>query len=354
MWSVVFLVSISQGMFFLVLLSISGKYRTRATLYLCLLMVLFVITNLDYYVIAAELYWSIPGLFGISNGLMLLMGPLLYLYARSLMDHRPHSWRDLVHAIPYIVFFFISLPVYLLPAGDKIGFIRQFIAGNIYLRTVDYWIFSLQVIHFGLYMIAVRRFYRGIVNKSAWVTGVAVLLVSYGIVVAGLVGVVFVTGRYSVVANYIYTITSSLILYLVTGYALLNPGVAFETFRRQRKPLDNMAVGEYWEKLIRLMETDKVFTRSELKLGDLAGMVGLTSHQLSQLINQQTGRSFSDFVNHYRVEEFKQRIAKGDDERFTLVGLALEIGFNSKTAFNSTFKKITGTTPSEYRKSAGN
>jgi AraC-like DNA-binding protein len=98
------------------------------------------------------------------------------------------------------------------------------------------------------------------------------------------------------------------------------------------------------------MEKDKVFVNAEMKLQDVAQMVDLTPHQLSQLINERSGSSFSDFLNRYRVEEFKIRIVQPESDHLTLIGLALEIGFNSKTSFNNTFKRFTGLTPSEYKK----
>jgi AraC-like DNA-binding protein len=66
------------------------------------------------------------------------------------------------------------------------------------------------------------------------------------------------------------------------------------------------------------------------------------------VINQREGKHFYDFVNTYRIEEFKEMIAARKNLQFTLLSIALDCGFSSKTSFNRYFKKATGQTPSEY------
>jgi AraC-like DNA-binding protein len=106
---------------------------------------------------------------------------------------------------------------------------------------------------------------------------------------------------------------------------------------------------KYLQKLNALMNEEKIFTNPDLKLSSLAEELGLPSHQLSKLINEKFGKSFSDLVNEYRVKEFIKRLNETQYETFTIYGIALDVGFNSKSSFNSAFKKITGMTPSEYK-----
>ncbi|MEO1714227.1 MAG: helix-turn-helix domain-containing protein, partial [Bacteroidota bacterium] len=72
--------------------------------------------------------------------------------------------------------------------------------------------------------------------------------------------------------------------------------------------------------------------------------------EVSQAINQGLDCSFIDFVNQYRVQAFKERVEKGEASHLSLLGLALESGFNSKSTFNRVFKKLEGISPSEYQK----
>ncbi len=98
----------------------------------------------------------------------------------------------------------------------------------------------------------------------------------------------------------------------------------------------------------RFMAAERPFLQADLTLGDLARQLDLPTTQLSHLINAGFGKNFSDFVNGYRVEAVKRLLQEGAGDRLTLLGVALECGFNSKATFNRTFKKVTSQTPSEY------
>jgi AraC-like DNA-binding protein len=97
------------------------------------------------------------------------------------------------------------------------------------------------------------------------------------------------------------------------------------------------------------MENEKPFHDLELTLTSLATQVEIGRNQLSELINSGTGGNFYDFVNKYRVEEVKQLMENPKFKDYTLLAIAFEAGFPSKSTFNSIFKKFTGLTPSEYR-----
>lgn len=103
-------------------------------------------------------------------------------------------------------------------------------------------------------------------------------------------------------------------------------------------------------KLAKIMEEEKPFLNPKLNLAELADMMDTTPHNLSKVINEGFGKNFFDFVNTYRVEEFKLMIQQNAHKNQTLLAIALEVGFNSKTAFNRSFKKLTDTTPGKYLK----
>ncbi|MFQ5570150.1 MAG: helix-turn-helix domain-containing protein, partial [Rhodothermales bacterium] len=105
---------------------------------------------------------------------------------------------------------------------------------------------------------------------------------------------------------------------------------------------------QYARHLLALMESERSYLNSKLSLQELAGLLGLSTHQVSQVINQEFGESFYDFVNRHRMEAFKRAIAEGRHRRFTLLSIAYDCGFNSKASFNRVFKKFTGRTPTQY------
>ncbi|MFD2574489.1 helix-turn-helix domain-containing protein [Spirosoma soli] len=96
------------------------------------------------------------------------------------------------------------------------------------------------------------------------------------------------------------------------------------------------------------MDEHKPYTNPNLTIHELASGVKLPPHVLSKVINDGFGKNFFDFVNQYRVEELKRRMDDPKSKSYTLLSLAFEVGFNSKTAFNRAFKKLTNQTPKEY------
>ena len=99
-----------------------------------------------------------------------------------------------------------------------------------------------------------------------------------------------------------------------------------------------------------IMKTQKPYTNPDLKSSDLARMAGTTGHALSFVFNQYLKKSYYDYINEFRVEEFK-RLAAEESDRYTLSAMAEKCGFSSRASFFRHFKSIAGMTPSEYVKS---
>ena len=102
------------------------------------------------------------------------------------------------------------------------------------------------------------------------------------------------------------------------------------------------------ETLIHYVTTEKPYVQSRLSLQDLAQALDMPVRHLSQVINEHLDQTFYDFVNRYRVEEFKKRIVDPRYKNYTVLSIALDCGFNSKSSFNRIFKKVEGCTPTEY------
>ncbi len=109
-----------------------------------------------------------------------------------------------------------------------------------------------------------------------------------------------------------------------------------------------------YEKLNRYMQDEKPYMKKDLKIGDLADSLDTSSHSLSYLFNQHLNISYYDFVNDWRITEFKKLVAEDTSSKYTLDVLADLCGFSSRTSFFRSFKKSTGITPNEYIKSLKN
>lgn len=129
------------------------------------------------------------------------------------------------------------------------------------------------------------------------------------------------------------------------------PSTGTPVKRYEKSSLDTTLMGDYEKQLYKYIEKSKAYLNPELCLEELAQQVKIPKHHLTQVLNERINKSFYVFVNEYRIQEAVKRL--NDIKRdINILSLAFECGFNSKSSFNNYFKKVTGYTPSAYRKMA--
>jgi AraC-like DNA-binding protein len=116
-----------------------------------------------------------------------------------------------------------------------------------------------------------------------------------------------------------------------------------------RSLLRGLDVDTVMRKLESLMTDQNIYRDDSINLADTAAGLDITHHQLSQLLNERLNMNFNTYINSYRIEEAKKLLIANPDR--TVLTIAYEVGFNSKSSFYESFTKITGITPVEYRKS---
>lgn len=120
--------------------------------------------------------------------------------------------------------------------------------------------------------------------------------------------------------------------------------------QKKKALLDEAAAADYKTKLQELLETEKPYLNSDVSLRSLAVELGIHPNQLSWLLNDGFGKNFNEFINQYRIAEFKSLAQLPENANLTIMAIAYDCGFNSKTVFNTYFKKETGTTPRQFLK----
>lgn len=120
--------------------------------------------------------------------------------------------------------------------------------------------------------------------------------------------------------------------------------------KKKKVLLEKNAADRYLKQLRNHMEENTPYLDPELSLRSLASQIDIHPNQLSWLLNESLGKNFNEFVNHYRIETFKDKAIAPSNKHLTLLAIAYDSGFNSKTAFNTYFKKETGLTPKAYLK----
>lgn len=119
--------------------------------------------------------------------------------------------------------------------------------------------------------------------------------------------------------------------------------------KNQKTSLAQEKISEITGRVTQLMEDSKIYLQGELTLPDLAEKLDTPSYQVTQAINEGLGKNFYDLVNGYRVEEAKRLLSDPGSRNSKILTIGMDAGFNSKTTFNTVFKKFTGLTPSEFK-----
>jgi AraC-like DNA-binding protein len=150
---------------------------------------------------------------------------------------------------------------------------------------------------------------------------------------------------------------------MITTFRVMNDSTYFE---RSASFMD-ISIGKYRKSslnesdkqrihaiIIKEFENGNYFSENLASLADLAKKIGESKHHVSQVINEKLGKNFFELLASYRIEKAKNILTEDKSCRLTIEEVSEMVGYNSKTAFNNSFRKLTGKTPSEFRKSANN
>ena len=128
----------------------------------------------------------------------------------------------------------------------------------------------------------------------------------------------------------------------------ISPNPNTENIKYNKSGLNDDLANQIHLNLTQLMQNEKLFKNAEISLLDVAKKLNIHPNILSQVINTKEQKNFFDYINHYRIKEFKTIASLPNNQKFSLLSLAFDCGFNSKTAFNRNFKNSTGLTPTAY------
>lgn len=162
--------------------------------------------------------------------------------------------------------------------------------------------------------------------------------------------------------DYVYYFMMVVFVFLI-GYWGHQQGSVFNLEKAKKNEIDAItnekhlslpknngkSMGKEAFELRKMMEEEAPYLEPMLTINDLATRLDMPAHQLSKLIHNEFGKNFYEFVNHYRIESFKRKVTSRQYQNFTLLAIAFECGFNSKSAFNRIFKEETGFTPRDYK-----
>ena len=317
-----------------------------------------------------------PALIGLDVPVGLLYGPLLYLYVRTLtVPKRGLRWADAAHTLPFLALALFFAPFYARPGAEKLALLadptRSFQTGA--LGVIGATKLLHAAVYLGLTVGLLRRHRRQIEETLASLDGVTLkwlrnLVLGAGALLAAS-AVLFVLGSYGIhpilgadpdgVADDLSLLGATVFVYTLGYFGLLQtevvvrsvgPGPMLEDrapYARSGMSAEDAA--ELRDRLLALMETASPHLRGDLTLQDLADALGVTPHNLTEVLSTQLGQSFYDFVNGRRVGEVQARLLDPAFAEWTVLAIGMEAGFNAKSSFNAAFRRHAGTTPSQYR-----
>lgn len=374
-------VGILQGIFLAALLFFHPKSETSVNKFLAFYILCYCITMATPIV---QYFYSWQVLLLVVDPVLLLLGPSLLLYVKSFKETITlrKAW---VHFIPYLLFVSFDIYMYLrftaeYPLSSRIPPEVPQLPESIARVLVR---LGLMILYFFLAGKALTSYQRTIIHlfsetskiNLSWVRW---LINGYIILLVIMIGLYFMILRNpenfgmivlintAIVTPYMYAVafrgltqptlwqvrhepTSEKVEAAIKEVELIGDSINKDEPRSLKFALGKEKIAEIVAGIERLMEDSKTYLQSELTLQDLADLLETPSYQVTQAINEGLNKNFYDLVNGYRVEEAKRLLSDPATRNNKILTIGMDAGFNSKTTFNTVFKKFTGLTPSEFK-----
>jgi len=322
-----------------------------------------------------------PYLLGLNIPLPLFHGPFLYLYTKAITNQLKNWKINLLHFSPAIISYLALFDFFKLSGKEKSLIMEN--QGSEFENILNMILIAILcsgIIYVFLSIQATRKHKKNFINQFStnekinlsWLNylvygiGISWLFVIYGndeILFTVVVLFVIFIGYFGINQLGIFTNTDLLKLetkssfYTYSDPTLNSYSIEDKVQKNQKyekSGLKEETAMEIHKVLCQKMENEKWFTNSELTLVELAQNLDIFPNKLSQVINTYEGKNFHDYINSKRVELFLKLVENPENRKYTILSLAFDCGFNSKSSFNKHFKKITNQTPSVYINSLEN
>ena len=303
-----------------------------------------------------------------------IYGPLLLLYAKWMTTENPSfDRRYLWHFTPFLIFMVAAL-IYIdedVMHGTNGFLVRdRFVSFRIvYGITFFISITAYSIATFGVIKRHKQRLKEFVSYSSEkitlqWLVGLSITFYTGYVVMFIFGGVDIMVGFMPFDPYEISFISLTLLTFLFGVFGFHQPGIFEElvkqdhrseapalekdTKKYQRSGLKKKDATELVNKIRKYMVIEKPYLDRELTIYDLSNQLKISRHTLSEVINEHMGMNVYNLVNEYRIKEVKERMKNDEYKHLTILAIAYDSGFNSKSSFNTIFKEKTGQTPSEY------
>jgi len=365
-WSYLLVAFLSQSLLLIIFISVKPASNRNAKVILAALLAVILLIQFSNLCEAGYVYRKVHGITNLFRGLGLLLGPLLYGYTLSIL-HPGFKLKKiyLLHSLPY---FIAVITIYLqnrnLDSRIIVLTIDAVMNGTIKMTLASSLWFIGYFVQFAIYFILIFRAILKCIRNPAElymfpmkdrVKWLKKMLAVFSLIVLMYLGItiyVLISGYYSVKGNFIYSTLLGTLIYIIAWQAYRDASLLNPHFDKRYRSitLENGSEIELMKKLTYFFDQEKVFLNPDVRIASLAKQMNTTPHILSKIINDRLGKGFTELVNEYRIEEAKKRLADPAFNRYSIMGIAMDVGFTSKSSFNKSFKRLNGQTPSQYLK----
>lgn len=360
--------------FFLAFVLLSKKEKQEHDKILVSLFILFGLTILLAYfeIINREMGYPYPFLISISPPFILLHGPFLWWYVKSLTtQHYTFKLKFLLHLLPFAcVVALMSKGIFFATSAEKIAvdasesfrqsFIFPLVIGLITITTLSYYSAALLLLK--KYRSRIKSYFAEIEKIDFhWLRFLILTSIAFhfSICILYIADYLFHIMNYNLLQIVGFSFASMFVLALgffgiKNSNVFVSNKIALNIEKIGDVEFSNQALNsnedEFIKELLAYMKNDKPFLNQELTLAELSAALHQSPEFVSSILNGRLNKNFFDFINYYRVEEFKARCLDPQYKLLTIISIAFDSGFNSKATFNRVFKKSVGLTPGEYVK----
>ena len=364
LWLILFSIGIAQGVFIITALSFLKNRKALPLSILIALVICYSLLLLPELLIELFSINSIVRFYRVGETIPLLIGPLFLYYTYAVVDKDYKIYKtNLIHLIPFVFFSLLFLPFYLKDVQYKLNYIEWRSNNNIPLRIALFsWFKGVHsVVYLIFSFIVVKSFRKNSQRKKPITFNLNLFqkLIFFQLIVIVIVYIAFTLQFFDksveIEADKIGAalITFSLYIYAFTvlkAPKTIIPDIEIDTKKYEKSSLDEYSAKKLYETIINYFEKNKPYLNLDFNLTDLSKKTAIPSHQISELLNQYKGTTFSDLVNTYRVKSAEKMLSDPKYKKLKITSIGYDSGFNSKTTFYHWFRKINNMTPAEYQR----
>lgn len=365
-WNIIFVSALSLGFFLATVLFIQYfKQRQLSQLFLGGFVFVFstiLLNNFVYWHQAMETY---PHFIYSSFSSRFLLAPLFYFYCKTFLSSTFNK-IDVLHILPFLGLTALCLPFYILSAAEKLTYASSFseapsVFWLYFIASIKWWL-SLQLLAYPCWIYyqlsqhlkQSTKLHKAKSNQINYLYFFNSLILLYGLMMfLYYILVTFNIG--GIEKDYYISLVLCMAVYGISYIGMDNPDLLkgeqflqkLSTLKYNKTKLEAAYLENTITQLKQVMETEKIYLASDIKLQQVAEKIDIPRHHISQALNQHLGKTFHEFINQYRIE-YACQLLQMPRPNLSIKTVMYESGFNNRASFNNNFKKFKGMTASQY------